>query len=199
MFLIGRENPITGREGKTLRDRVDPVGGAFGENKLFRLASEEDGRVRADVIHRMFLRAVSVPHGIELELVPGRDGALQHRTRCRSERAGLQIGETRCEHEITRHIREPALPRRKRRIEEAKKQAEEMLVQSNILLEQRVTERTRELSKILDVSQTIGSTLQLDRLLQNDGIGLARPDYDIVTTGGGLAFKLASLPTICIK
>ncbi len=54
----------------------------------------------------------------------------------------------------------------KKQAEEAKRQAEMLLRQSNILLEERVKERTRELSKLLETSRIVSSAADLTPLLK---------------------------------
>jgi len=54
----------------------------------------------------------------------------------------------------------------KKQAEEAKRQAEILLRQSNILLEERVKERTRELSKLLETSRIVSSAADLTPLLK---------------------------------
>ena len=54
----------------------------------------------------------------------------------------------------------------KRKAEEAQQRMEEWLRQSNLLLEQHVAERTRDLSNLLHASEIVNSTLELDPLLE---------------------------------
>ncbi len=54
----------------------------------------------------------------------------------------------------------------KKQAEEVKRQAEMLLRQNNILLEERVKERTRELSKLLETSRTVSSAADLTPLLK---------------------------------
>ena len=95
VFLIGGEHPVARLEPNPLRDAVHRLGGAAGDQQVFRVAAEKRGGGLARLIGLEPDRTGAVGHadGIGLDLDHGLDHAVDHGARRGAGRARVEIGQ----------------------------------------------------------------------------------------------------------
>lgn len=96
VLLIGDQHPITTRQTHGVSEAVHRLGRAAGDQDFVGGATQEIGRepTRAIGSHVRQAAAVGHVHRVRLQFMPRLQRPIQHRSRCRSERSRIQIGQS---------------------------------------------------------------------------------------------------------